>query len=414
MKFNPSHANRWMKCPASVVEAEKYPPIVADYKNDGIAVHRLLQLCLMTKQDNANKYLGNQLVVNDQQIIVGSKMIESVNKVLEYIKGVSTDTTVVGCEVAINPTKSLIEGLAGAIDVVLIHPVEDGTFDVEIIDYKYGFTPVEALDNWQLIIYAWGIRSLYPQIAFNNFKLTIVQPNAELKGLPISNSVTMPVFELLHTHKAIIDAVEAAKAPNPPFIAGEEQCYWCPAKGNCSAYVELAGKKSNLSLDVENVAQQAVNADPKELSNEKLREIFEAAPMIRKMLEAIEAEIMRRFEDGVAVEGMKVVRGSGRKSWAFDEAEMAIKLNKMGIPKDMVYEKKLLSFNKACELKWRKRNDEVASLSKRQIETLEKEYIKKGDGKNLVVLESDPRPAVEVSVNHLFKPVEPAPLPDWI
>jgi len=78
----------------------------------------------------------------------------------------------------------------------------------------------------------------------------------------------------------------------------------------------------------------------------------------------------------------------------------------MGIPKDMVYEKKLLSFNKACELKWRKRNDEVASLSKRQIETLEKEYIKKGDGKNLVVLESDPRPAVEVSVSHLFKPVD--------
>ena len=129
MKFNPSHANRWMKCPASVVEAAKYPPVVADYKIDGIAAHRLLQLCLMTKQNLANSYL-------DHQFIVSSKMIDSVNSVMTYIKGASTDTTVINCEVAIDPTTSLTEGLAGAIDVVLMHPVEDGTFNVEIIDYK--------------------------------------------------------------------------------------------------------------------------------------------------------------------------------------------------------------------------------------------------------------------------------------
>jgi hypothetical protein len=164
-----------------------------------------------------------------------------------------------------------------------------------------------------------------------------------------------------------------------------------------------------------NIAQQAVNNDPKTLSNESLREIFEASPMIKKMLEAVENEIMHRFEKGEQVAGMKVVKGSGRKSWAFDEAEMAVKLNKMGIPKDMVYERKLLSFNKACDLKWKKRNDVVVSLSKRQIETLAREYVKTGEGKNTVVLESDPRPAVELSATHLFdKVATPVALPDWI
>lgn len=417
MNLNPSHADTWMNCPGSVRESERYPVVETDYKLDGIAAHKVLQTCIVEKYRSADRFLNLSFTVNEVIVPITSKMIDSVNKVLDYIHDNMNDDTIIGCEVAVDPASTLCAGLNGAIDVVLIQPIADGTFDVEIIDFKDGYTPVFAEDNWQLVLYAWGIRSLYPQVRFSNFKLTIVQPNAALKGLSINNSVTLTIVDLLRTHGRIMKAVEDTKEPNAPLMPGAKQCHWCRAKGGCRAFADMTTKGTGLSVNIENIAQQAVDNDPIVLSNDQLREIFEAAPMIRKMLDSVEEEIMRRFEQGLPVDGVKIVKGVGRKSWAFDEVEMATKLNKMGIPKDMVFEKKLLSFNKACELKWKKRNDEVVSLSKRQIETLEKEYIKKGDGRNMVALESDPRPAVELSVNHLFKPIEtpaPAALPDWI
>ena len=79
------------------------------------------------------------------------------------------------------------------------------------------------------------------------------------------------------------------------------------------------------------------------MSDEELREIIEAAPLIRQMLAGAEEEALRRFEAGMPVAGLKAVNGRGSRAWAFPEEEMADKLKRMGIPKDVLWKTTLIS-----------------------------------------------------------------------
>ena len=160
------------------------------------------------------------------------------------------------------------------------------------------------------------------------------------------------------------------------------------------------------------IAQQAADKNPNELSDQQIREIVESAPLVRQLLEAVEAEALRRFEAGVTISGLKAVYGRGTRAWALPEEEMADKLVKMGIPKTAIFETKLITPAKAEKLTWEKRDGEKKQLSDRQLKTLETEYIRKSQGKLVVVPESDHRQAVVLDAAPMFAPVEA--LPDWL
>lgn len=163
------------------------------------------------------------------------------------------------------------------------------------------------------------------------------------------------------------------------------------------------------------IAQQTADKNPNELSDDQIREIIESAPLVRQLLEAVEAEALRRFESGSGVAGLKAVYGRGTRTWALPEDEMAEKLIKMGIPKTAIYETKLVTPAKAEKLTWEKRDGEKKQLSERQLKTLETEYIKKSQGKLTVVPESDHRPAVMMDASPMFGEVNKEPdLPAWL
>jgi len=91
----------------------------------------------------------------------------------------------------------------------------------------------------------------------------------------------------------------------------------------------------------------------------------------------------------------------------------------MGAPTSTIWIKKLVSPAQAEKMKWGT-EEEGKSLSARQIERMNKEYITTIDGKLTVALESDPRPAVTMNAAPLFGAVESeaapaAPtLPSWL
>ena len=164
------------------------------------------------------------------------------------------------------------------------------------------------------------------------------------------------------------------------------------------------------------IAQQAADKNPNELSDQQIREIVESAPLVRQLLEAVEAEALRRFESGVTIPGLKAVYGRGTRSWSLPESEMADKLVKMGIPKSAVFETKLVTPAKAEKLTWEKKDGEKKQLSDRQLKTLETEYIKKSQGKLTIVPESDHRAAVVLDASPMFGAVnDPVDsLPEWL
>ena len=154
------------------------------------------------------------------------------------------------------------------------------------------------------------------------------------------------------------------------------------------------------------VAQQSADKDPAQMDDAQIRQIMEAAPLMRQLLEAVEKEAMRRMESGISIPGLKLVNGRGSRAWALPEAEMAEKLVKMGIPKGAIYETKLVTPAKAEKLTWEKKDGTKVTLTERQLKRMEQEYVSKLAGKLTVAPESDSRPAVIMNAAPLFSAVE--------
>ena len=166
------------------------------------------------------------------------------------------------------------------------------------------------------------------------------------------------------------------------------------------------------------IAQQSADKDPTVMSDDQLRQIMEAAPLMRQLLDGVEKESLRRLKAGQAVPGLKLVYGRGSRAWSLSEEEMAQKLVKMGIPKGAIYETSLVSPAKAEKLTWKKKDGTDVQLTERQLKTMETEYVTKLAGKLTVVPESDSRPAVITNAAPMFSAIEAAPaaepLPSWL
>jgi hypothetical protein len=153
------------------------------------------------------------------------------------------------------------------------------------------------------------------------------------------------------------------------------------------------------------------------MTDDQIVQIMEAAPLMRQLIEGVEKEAQRRLEAGTPIAGLKLVNGKTSRSWSLSEEEMAEKLIKLGIPKGAVYETKLVSPAKAEKLVWKKRDGTEVQLSKRQLDTMDREYVVRTTGKPVVALAADSRPAVQINAAPLFSAVsveKPVELPAWL
>lgn len=167
------------------------------------------------------------------------------------------------------------------------------------------------------------------------------------------------------------------------------------------------------------IAEQAASNDPSQMADDQLRQIIEAAPLLRQLMDGAEEEAKRRVKSGKTIPGLKLVYGRGSTAWALKEEETAEVLRKMGVPKDAVYVTKLVSPAQAKKLTWEKRDGTKKQLTERQLKTLESEYMSKLSGELKIALESDSRPAVTFDASPMFRAVE-APqslvesIPSWL
>lgn len=423
-QLSPSKAYRYLACPGSVREEAKYPePPSGPGAVDGTHSHTLLEHCLKEFIDPL-AVVGQTLKDHDGEFTVDKPRAERVKVAFDYVHKVEN----LGCKVLTEQRVSPAH-LIGRTDM-------DGTVDIqihgpevlEIIDYKDGMNLVEARDNSQLELYALGVlagfglpvNATYP---FKTVRMTIIQPKLAIKGLPTITSHDMTVPEVLALIPKYVVGGAATEKPDAPLIPGEKQCKYCRASG-CTARGQAAMAAAGVkfpSLAPEPVpaaapSQQVAEQDPGTMTNERLVEILEAAPLMRQMIEQAEAEAQRRLESGVSIPGLKLVNGRGSQVWNLPEDQIAEKLKGMGVPKDAVWVTKLVSPAQAKKLSWTKRDGTAKQLTERQLKTLETEYISKLGGKLTVAPESDPRPAVVRDAAPLFSAVEPqAPaLPSWL
>jgi hypothetical protein len=427
-KLSPSGAYRYLACPGSVREEAKYPEQPSGPGAvDGTHSHTLLEHCLKAFIDPL-AMIGLGLTDHEGDFVVDKERAARVKVAFDYVHKVDNLGLKVLTESRVSPAH-----LIGRTDM-------DGTVDIqihgpevlEIADYKDGMNLVEAKDNPQLELYALGVlaglglpvNGVYP---FKSVKMTIIQPKLAVKGLPVITSHVMTVPEVLALIPKYVVGGAATEKPDAPLIPGEKQCKYCRASG-CSARGQAAMAAAGVAFPVLTAQKdtylpstaastQVAEQDPGTMTNERLCEILEAAPLMRQMIEQAEAEAQRRMESGVTIPGLKLVNGRGSQVWNLDEEQIAEKLKGMGVPKDAIWVTKLVSPAQAKKLSWVKRDGTAKQLTERQLKTLETEYISKLGGKLTVAPASDPRPAVVRDAAPLFsavvEPQAPA-LPSWL
>lgn len=395
-KLSPSARHRWGACAGAVREEAKYPEQPAGPAAiDGTHSHTLLEWCVENNLTDPAVMLGKVMSDDDGEFTVEQDRVDRVRIAVEYIKARKAEMglCVVRQEHEVNPAPLLgRDDMGGTVDCMI---VSDDM--LEIIDYKDGINPVLAKNNPQMEQYAWGALAEY-DTKFKRIRMTIVQPKLKLKGIDPISSHEVDIADFLRKKDAIIAQAAATDDPNAPLTPGEEQCKYCRAKGGCAALTSHALKASGISFD--DLSKQAANKEPTELTDEQLRELVEAAPLIKQMLEAAQAEALRRLQDGKTIAGLKLVRGRGSREWAYDEAEMEAKLKKFGLPKSVIWQTKLISPAQVESVTW----GEGKRLSEKQLAVLQSEYVAKQEGKLTIAPESDPRSAVVVNAAPLFLP----------
>jgi len=426
-KLSPSKRSRWALCPGSIREEAKYPdtgsgPAAAD----GTHSHTLLEKCIL-RACNTDFFVGTTLTDHEGEFIVDADRAARVQTALDYIekrKAEHFGFCKVITETRVDPEHLLGRtDLSGTVDVQIL-----GGDTIELIDYKDGMGVVTAEGNMQLEQYAYGVLAGFKlpvngDYPFKTVRMTIIQPKLALRGMPAITSHEVSVRDLMANMGTIISQAAATDAPDAPLVPGDSQCKFCRAKGSCAALASNVMKEVGIMFQpvvtqTLDVAQQSADKDPSTMDDAQIRQIMEAAPLMRQLLEAVEKEALRRLESGGSIPGLKLVNGRGSRAWALPEAEMAEKLVKMGIPKSAIYETKLVTPAKAEKLTWEKKDGTKVTLTERQLKRMDQEYVSKLAGKLTVAPESDGRPAVIMNAAPLFSAVEAAPaaesLPSWL
>ena len=408
-KLSPSARHRWGVCPASVREEAKYPersggPAAVD----GTHSHTVLEKCINDGLP-ANDFVGQTLTDHDGEFKVDADRAERVQFALDYVSGcVGT----VMSERRVHPD-SLVgrDDMSGTVDIQVVTDT-----NLEIIDYKDGMNPVKAEGNHQMEQYAVGaIAEMQSQgkLAPLYVTCTIIQPKLRMKGMKGIDSHTYTLGELMIIKDKLIAEAAATDAPDAPYNPGESQCKYCAHGGACTARTTQALSTAGITFANLDVVEQTANKEPTTMTDKQLREVLEAAPLLRQMIEAAETEALRRFEAGQEIDGLKAVRGRGSRSWSHDDEAMETHLKNAGIPKSAMYKTTLISPAQIDKVRWTKRDGTVCQVTPAKLHQLQETCIKKSEGKIQIVASADPRPAVTLSAAALFGAVS-SDLPSFL
>ena len=408
-KLSPSARHRWGVCPASVREEAKYPERPSGPAAiDGTHSHTLLEKCVNDGK-TASEFVGQILKDDDGEFKVDADRAERVQFALDYVSGC---VGMVISERRVHPD-SLVgrDDMSGTVDIQVV--ADD---NLEIIDYKDGMNPVAAKDNHQMEQYAVGaIAEMQTQgkLAPLYVTCTIIQPKLRMKGLRGIDSHTYTLGELMVIKGKLIAEAAATDDPDAPFNPGESQCKYCAHGGACTARTTQALSNAGITFANLEVVEQTASKEPTTMTDKQLREVLEAAPLLRQMIEAAETEALRRFEAGQEIDGLKAVRGRGSRSWVHDDEAMEEHLKKAGIPKSAIYKTTMISPAQIEKVRWSKRDGTVCQVTPAKLLQLQETCVKKSEGKIQIVASADPRPSVTLSAAALFGAVS-SDLPSFL
>lgn len=415
-KYSASASPKWGGCAGALtLEAGGKQYLDSSrYAAEGSLAHRLGATCL-TGNVLAQTFVGNPYNEDGMAFVVDQAFADHLQTYVDNIRQYAVGgTLLVEKQVDYSPRLGVkpVEGF-GTTDAGILYSNEMGVHDL-----KFGQGEVvEAVDNWQLMLYALGLYTDYGDLMGydESTKVTMVIHQPRIRSAPSEWSCT--VADLLVFAEKMTLAVHLEKAAlwghaayrnngcrhedlkewaAKYLVPGESQCRWCRAKPTCPALRAVVTQTvfNHVPADADEFKTLTFVPKPhvQATGDDWLSAAMTQVPLIKEWIKAVTSEIDRRVLNGGKIEGFKVVMGDlGDRAWGSEDAAEK-ELKSMRLKQEDMYVRKLISPTGAEKLT--KGKDPL--IGDRQWKKLS-ELIKRAPGAPRVVPSSHRAPAIVVA-----------------
>lgn len=330
-----SGSDRWLKCTPSASVEEAKPK--HSYAEEGTFAHALAELLLKHKLGMvSDTYYTSEYNSLKGSMYYNITLENNVKVYVDYVLGSidlannRSSNTVYGIEQNLDFSKWVPDGF-GTGDAIII---SDGI--MEVIDLKYGWSPVDVINNTQLRLYGLGALHTYgDQLDVHTIALSVIQPRVA-GGRP--KREVLSVDELMRwVEVEVVDKAQDAYEGLGEFNPGEH-CKFCDIKSTCKERTE-----KNLELLGYNFK------DPIELEEDEIQDVLDKALELRRWVSDVEAHAERlAVEKGQRFEGRKVVYSSNLRRYSDEDKVMRV-LKGGGYDLDTLAPRKPLSIGRMEE-----------------------------------------------------------------
>lgn len=385
-KLGASSCERWSNCPGSVALCDTLPkPRPGKAAQEGTAAHNWCEYLLKEGARDAREYIGTRIDARLDNNEMTKEQAEAINVYLAHVyEQADKPGAVLHVEHKFHLSEIDAE-LFGTNDACVYVPSERTLY---VIDYKHGVgVTVDVEDNKQLRYYAYGAWQLFRGDGIDTITVSIVQPRGF--GAPIKVD-SFSTLDLVDWSFDLAEWAAATRKPDAPLNPGA-WCNktFCPARhGNCPAL--KAAADAALIEGFEPVKAGTISAD-------ELGRRFLELPKLKAYVKGIEEAANAAAAQGNMPAGLKYVLGRGSRDWYPDKSADEIA-------------KEISRVSNACN-PWKPRElispaQAEKALGKKVFSPLEKELVKKYDGKPTLAPLSDERPAWQGSNAAGFEPIE--------
>jgi len=348
-RLSPSGSKRWLSCAGSLVLEAPYPNKSNAYSDEGTACHEIAARCLR-QGIYARKFVGEFVPVHksDEEprfVQFTDDMVDLTQPEVDAVRAIGASAVLTLIEHKADFSEVVqIPGQFGTLDVGLVLPLGDGTYELVILDFKFGHTPVEAEHNTQLLIYALALyQELSISYEFTSVRLIIRQPKYRHSEFCCSATYLTGAF----ADRLRSGAISTVNAENDYGVIpmatweqtylnqqpNEKDCAYCRAMAVCPSY--------------NRAVQAAVGADFQIVTDGEptpLTTRMQAVPLVEEWCRAVRAEMEGHLIGGGTDPqfGLELGR-KGPRQWKAPEEVVHYLRASMKLKKELVYEYKLKS-----------------------------------------------------------------------
>ena len=358
----PSASGRWLTCTASPALLADLPRSVSPFAAEGTLAHLIFEQMM---SGTLTPSIDEVFEIDGFKVTYSQDMHDHLQDVVDYVAALNIDWDIELIEEKVE----LANGITGTVDYAVVC---DETLDVMDLKYGQGLR-VEAEGNTQMMIYALGILYGYGMLYdLETVTLRILQPRLRNYSAWSTTVEDLLEWELDHLRPASL----AIALGEGKFAPSETACRWCPLTGRCDA------QHTHMANMFEALPPAIMPSDYASLHFEL---VLPKVAEMRAYANAVDAAAFRYAMKGLDISGYKLVAGRSTRAWGAGAEDILVKT----LQHPYIQKLKTVA---VVEKELGRAAFAGTGLN---------ELVVKPPGKPTLVIASDKRPAVDVSVHPL-------------